>query len=203
MTVLGLLAASVLAPAYLVLLVGTRVDVDVLGVARTILLVVIVPLVAGMMTRTMLVRRMGPEAYRQRVATAFPGFSVVGVLAIVFLALGLKAEMIVFSPGLLFGAIPPLLLFYIGAFVVASLAGRALLSRGDGIAAVYGSAMRNLSIALGVAMASFGPEAALVLAVAYVIQVQSAAWYVRFADRVFGGTDGAPAAKSAVAGETA
>lgn len=46
--------------------------------------------------------------------------------------------------------------------------------------------MRNLSIALGVAMTSFGSEAALVLAAAFIIQVQSAAWSVRFTDRAFG-----------------
>lgn len=49
--------------------------------------------------------------------------------------------------------------------------------------------MRNLSIALAVAMNAFGAagaEAALVIAMAYIVQVQSAAWYVRVTDRVFG-----------------
>lgn len=45
--------------------------------------------------------------------------------------------------------------------------------------------MRNLSIALGLAVASFGPEAALVLAAAFIVQVQSAAWSVRFMDTAF------------------
>jgi ACR3 family arsenite efflux pump ArsB len=186
MTVFGLLGAAVLAPVYLVLLAGATVDVDVLGVARTVLLVVVVPLVAGVLTRRGLERKMGQEAYRERVAKAFPGMSVVGVLAIVFLALGLKARMIVYNPDLLIGTLLPLALFYVAAYAIATLVGRALLSRDDAVAAVYGSVMRNLSIALGVAIASFGPEAALVLAVAYVFQVQSAAWYVRLADRLLG-----------------
>ncbi|MCB2194104.1 MAG: arsenic resistance protein, partial [Deltaproteobacteria bacterium] len=69
------------------------------------------------------------------------------------------------------------------------LAGRWLLPRGEAIALVYGTVMRNLSIALALAMGAFGPqgsEAALVIAVAYIIQVQSAAWYVRFTESVFG-----------------
>jgi nucleotide-binding universal stress UspA family protein len=69
------------------------------------------------------------------------------------------------------------------------MAGRLLFSRRDAIAMVYGSVMRNLSIALAIAINAFGPQgsdAALVIAVAYIIQVQSAAWYVRWTDRFFG-----------------
>jgi predicted Na+-dependent transporter len=49
--------------------------------------------------------------------------------------------------------------------------------------------MRDLSIALAIAMNAFGPaasDAALVIAIAYIIQVQSAAWYVRLTNRFFG-----------------
>ena len=49
--------------------------------------------------------------------------------------------------------------------------------------------MYNLSIALALAMNAFGEDsanAALLIAVAYIFQVQSAAWYVRLGDRVFG-----------------
>ncbi|MDP2183319.1 MAG: arsenic resistance protein [Actinomycetota bacterium] len=186
MTVIGLLAASVLAPAYLYVLAGAVVDVDVIGVARDVLLVVFVPMVAAVATRTLLVRRVGQQAFRQRIAPAFPGLSTVGVLAIVFLAIGLKAKMIAMNPGLLLRIAAPLVLFYLVAFAVSTIAGRLALGRADAVAAVYGSVMRNLSIALGIAIASFGPEAALVLAGAYIVQVQAAAWYVRVADRVFG-----------------
>lgn len=54
---------------------------------------------------------------------------------------------------------------------------------------VYGTVMRNLSIALAIAINAFGEagaNAALVIALAYIIQVQSAAWYVQFTDRLFG-----------------
>lgn len=49
--------------------------------------------------------------------------------------------------------------------------------------------MRNLSIALAIAINAFGAQgadAALVIALSYIIQVQSAAWYVKFSDRIFG-----------------
>ena len=49
--------------------------------------------------------------------------------------------------------------------------------------------MRNLSIALALAMNAFGEgssDAALIITLAYIVQVQSAAWYVKLTDRVFG-----------------
>ena len=188
MTVIGLLASAVLAPLYLLALAGTVVDVDVVGVARTVALVVFVPMVAGVLTRHAIVRVTGPSAYSTRIAPLFPGLSTIGVMAIVFLAIGLKAPMIVSDPGLLLRIALPLLVFYVVAFGTATLIGRFALARDDAVAAVFGSVMRNLSIALGIAIASFGPEAALVLAAAYIVQVQGAAWYVRFVDRVLGST---------------
>jgi ACR3 family arsenite transporter len=73
MTVFGLLTASVLAPLYLVALAGKVVSVDVLGVAQTVLLVVFVPMVAGVLTRRVLVSRMGQAEYKSRDAPICPG----------------------------------------------------------------------------------------------------------------------------------
>ncbi|PIE44347.1 MAG: arsenite transporter, partial [Gammaproteobacteria bacterium] len=53
----------------------------------------------------------------------------------------------------------------------------------------YGTVMRNLSIALAIAMTAFGKEGAeiaIIIAMAYIIQVQAAAWYVKFNDKFFG-----------------
>ena len=186
MTVIGLIAASLLAPLYLSALAGKVVPVDMMGVLQTVLLVVAVPMVAGVLTRLALVRRYGEDVFKQSIAPVFPGLSSIGVLAIVFVAVGMKAKMIVGQPQLLLAITIPLVLFYGLNYVISTLLGKALLPRGDAIAVVYGTVMRNLSIALGIAVAQFGAEAALVLAVAYIIQVQSAAWYVKSTDRVFG-----------------
>jgi len=186
MTVIGLIAASLLAPVYLAVFAGAVVPVDVWGVVRTVVLVVGVPMAAGIMTRVILTRRYGAEHFTKRIVPVFPGLSTLGVLGIVFLAIGLKAQMIVSNPALLLSVIVPLLIFYAANYILSTLLGKALLARGDAIAVVYGTVMRNLSIALGIAVAQFGPEAALVLAIAYIVQVQSAAWYVKASDRVFG-----------------
>ncbi len=186
MTVIGLIVASLVAPFYLKVLAGRVVPVDMLGVLGTVVLVVAIPLAAAQVTRALLVRTYGTDRFKSRIAPVFPGVSILGVLGIVFVAVGLKAEMIVSRPMLTFAILVPLLIFYLANFALATFVGRALFGRGDAIALVYGTVMRNLSIALGVAIASFGPEAALVLAAGYIVQVQAAAWYVRLTDRVFG-----------------
>ena len=89
----------------------------------------------------------------------------------------------------------PLFLLYSFNYILSTLVGKFLLPRGDAIALVYGTVMRNLSIALAVAINAFGAagsDAALVIALAYIIQVQSAAWYVKLTDRVFGAPIPAP-----------
>lgn len=186
MTVIGLIAASLLAPLYLLVLAGAVVEVDFLEVLKTVVFVVGIPLIAGTLTRMILVQRYGQSRYKARIAPLFPGLSTLGVLVIVFVAIALKAKMIAQEPVLVLRILMPLIVFYGLNYLVATLAGRTLLGRGDAIAVVYGTVMRNLSIALGIAMTAFGAEAALLLATAYIVQVQSAAWYVKATGAVFG-----------------
>ena len=101
----------------------------------------------------------------------------------------MKAETIVSTPALLVVIFAPLLILYALNYSLATLVGAKLFARGDGIALVYGTVMRNLSIALAIAINAFGEagaNAALVIALAYVIQVQSAAWYVKLTTKLFG-----------------
>jgi len=111
------------------------------------------------------------------------------VLGIVFIALALKAKTIMGAPQMLVQILVPLAIVYAINYGLSTVLGRMLLPRGEAIAMVYGTVMRNLSIALAVAINAFGAQgsdAALVVALAYIIQVQSAAWYVKFTDRLFG-----------------
>ena len=82
----------------------------------------------------------------------------------------------------------PLCILYLFNFILSTIIGKLLLPRGEAIALVYGTVMRNLSIALAIAMNSFGAsgaDIALIVSAAYIIQVQAAAWYVRYTDRIF------------------
>jgi ACR3 family arsenite efflux pump ArsB len=200
MTVVGLVIGSLATPFYLQWLMGTVVPVDLAAVFRQIALVVLLPLLLGQATREWLVRRHGRERFRQEWAPRFPPLSTLGVLGVVFVALALKGGDLVARPSLLVDVLVPLLVLYALNYALSVTVGRFLLPRGDAIALVYGTVMRNLSIALALAMNAFGEagvDAALLIAVAYVVQVQSAAWSVRLANAVFGAQ---PAAGADAAG---
>jgi len=190
MTVIGLILGSLATPLYAKVLMGTAVDIPLGAIFRQIVLIVFLPLVMGVITRMVLVAQVGQQHYDRVLKPKFPAFSTLGVLGIVFVAMALKAQDIAANPGTLLSFLLPLAVLYGVNFTLSTLVGRFLFQRGDAIALVYGTVMRNLSIALAIAMTAFGKEAgseiALIIAMAYIIQVQAAAWYVKLTDRLFG-----------------
>lgn len=189
MTVIGLVAGSLLAPLYLKALLGAVVEIPVGQVAMQIALIVFLPMALGHVTQRVLVARHGAERFNAHHKLKFPPWSTLGVLGIVFVSMALKAPDILRSPLTLATLLLPLVLLYALNFVLSTLIGRMLFARGDAIALVYGTVMRNLSIALAIAIGVFreqGADAALLIALAYIVQVQAAAWYVRWTDRLFG-----------------
>lgn len=190
MTVFGLLIGSILTPIYIKVLMGTTIEIPMAKIFKQIMIVVILPLVLGNLTQRGLIARYGMAHYQKSLKPIFPPFSTLGVLGIVFVAMALKAKSIYNEPSQLLVLIGPLLLLYGLNFLISTLIGKRFFDRGNGIALVYGTVMRNLSIALAIAMTAFGKEEgseiALIIALAYIIQVQAAAWYAKFTDRIFG-----------------
>lgn len=189
MTVLGLILGSLATPFYVQWLMGETVPVNLGAVFLQIILVVFLPMLAGQLTQSYLIRRHGQQGYQTQWAPKFPPLSTLGVLGIVFVAIAIKGSTLVSQPAMLLDILLPLLVLYIFNYVFSTFVAKQLLPRGDAIALVYGTVMRNLSIALALAMNAFGDagaDAALLIAVAYIIQVQSAAWYVKFSERLFG-----------------
>ncbi len=196
MTVIGLTLGSIATPFYVRWLMGTALEVDIAAVMKQIVVIVFIPMIAGFITQQALVKAYGQKTFQTRLAPRFPALSTVGVLGIVFIAMALKAKAIAGAPQLLLNVLAPLVIIYALNFTLSTIVGKVFLPREDAIALVYGSVMRNLSIALAIAINAFGPQgssAALVVAMAYIIQVQSAAWYVKYADVVFGKPSKAPA----------
>ncbi len=189
MTVIGLTLGSLATPLYVQALMGAKVDVNLMLVVQQIVYIVFIPMLLGYFTRTALIGRYSMPVFKKDLAPRFPALSTIGVLGIVFVALALKARTIAADPAILAAIFVPLCIIYAVNFVLGTVLGKLLFSRGDAIALVYGTVMRNLSIALAISINAFGPEgadAALVIAASYIIQVQSAAWYVKLTDVVFG-----------------
>ena len=189
MTVIGLTLGSLATPLYVQFLLGAQIEVNTAAVVRQIILIVFLPMAAGFATQQLLIKKFGGEKFQKTIGPRFPGISMIGVLGIVFVAMALKPQAIAHAPQTLLVIMLPLLVVYALNYAISTLTGQLFLARGDAIALVYGTVMRNLSIALAIAINAFGErgaDAALVVALAYIIQVQSAAWYVKFTHRIFG-----------------
>jgi ACR3 family arsenite efflux pump ArsB len=190
MTVIGLILGSLATPFYAKWLMGAVVEIPLGDIFKQIIIIVFLPMLLGFVTRVLLIRIVGADKYHKNLKQKFPAFSTLGVLGIVFVAMALKAKDIVNNPLELLSFLIPLGILYLGNFALSTLVGKFMFDRGDAIALVYGTVMRNLSIALAIAMTAFGKEQgseiALIIAMAYIIQVQAAAWYVRFTDNIFG-----------------
>jgi ACR3 family arsenite efflux pump ArsB/nucleotide-binding universal stress UspA family protein len=195
MVVFGLVLGALAAPIYTKIFMGATIDVDMLHMFKQIALFVFVPLSLGMITQYLVIKKYGKSAWNQHIKPKFPPFSALGVILIAFVAMALKAKNIIANPGDIVSILVPLTVFYLVTYVFLSLAGKLFFSREDAIAMVFGVVMRDLSIALAIAMTAFGKQGltiALLIALAYVVQIQSAAWYVRLVDVIFGKTTTEP-----------
>jgi ACR3 family arsenite efflux pump ArsB len=189
MLVYGLIIGSAAAPVYTKVFMGTNVDVNMLHMFKMVCIFVFVPLIAGILTQTFIIKRHGKKVWMEKYKPNFPPFSALGVTMIVFVAMSLKAKNIIAHPMDLVTIAIPLVVFYLISYVMLTIIGKMFFERGDAIAMVYGVVMRDLSIALAIAMTAFpgkGPTIALLISIAYIFQVQSGAWYVRLAPKIFG-----------------
>jgi arsenite transporter len=189
MVVFGLIIGSLAAPVYTKVFMGATIDVNMPHMFKQIAIFVFLPLVVGLLTQTYGQKKYGPKDWNERIKPKFPPFSALGVVLIAFLAMSLKARHIIANPGDIFIILLPLVVFYLVSYVLLTFVGRFLFNREDAIAMVFGVVMRDLSIALAIAMTAFGKEGltiALLISLAYIIQIQSAAWYVKFVNVMFG-----------------
>lgn len=189
MVIFGLIIGAIVAPIYTKVFMGTTIEVNMLHMFKQIALFVFVPLFAGIATQVAGVKKYGEKTWNQKIKPRFSPFSALGVTIIAFVAMSLKAKNIIANPGDIVTILLPLIVFYLISYIFLSVVGKLFFTRGDAIAMVFGVVMRDLSIALAIAMTAFGEQGltiALLISLAYVIQIQSAAWYVRFSEKIFG-----------------
>lgn len=192
MTIFGLLIGSILTPIYINQLMGATVSIEMIKIIQQITIIIVIPLILGHIIQRLLIARYGMAHYQEKLKKQFPPISTLGVLGIVFVAMALKAKTVFNDPVILLDIFIPLLLLYAINFIFSTVIGKLFFKRGDAIALLYGSVMRNLSIALAIAMTAFGQEGAdiaLVISLGYVIQVQMGAWVVKFTDKIYGKAD--------------
>lgn len=175
----NLLVSIGMIPLYMNWFFGSSMAFDNLLILKSLFQVIVVPLFLGILTRKLLVRRMGMQRF-SRIKPQLGGVSALGVVLIVFIAISLKSTMILSRPELALLSLIPLTLFYGVMMSVSHWMGRRWLNREDRISLVYATTLRNLTLALGIGLSAFGDTLAVFLiAIAYVVQLPFATSYLK------------------------
>ena len=167
----GLILVIVAVPFWMVVLVGQIVPVDVGLMIKQLALIVVLPLLAGVLTRRFILRRYGLPTYK-KIQPVLPAISSLGMYAIVFIAVGMQAHNIISEPTIILRLIPAIAILYSLLFVLAiAYAKVAHLDYGDAIAIGYSTTAKNHAITLALAITAFGGLAVLPAAFAPIVQI--------------------------------
>lgn len=182
-TTTGLLLGSILAPWYLLVMVGKYVPIDIFLTLKTISLIIIVPLILGMITYYNIIKKYSLEYFQKSIKPYLPAASSWGMIFIIFISISMNAPRIMSSLSVFLIALLVLIAFYGINYSLAIFFSRKMFNPQDGLTLVFSTALRNLSIAIGLAATAFGPNAALMVSLAFLIQGQAAGWFIKLNER--------------------
>ncbi len=186
---LNSVAQMLLIPVYARLLIG-NVSFDVWIVAESVVLYLGLPLVLGVATRMLVVRRRG-EAGMDALKPALNGVSILGLLFTLIVMFALKGDLIITRPSIVLDmAIPMTMFFVVMFFVVLAVGWRLRFSYRDAVAVAFNATGRDFEIAIAIAITAFSPTVALATVVGPLIEVPVMLFLVwaatRLAPRLFG-----------------
>ncbi len=186
---LNSVAQMLLIPVYARLLIGD-VNFDVWVVAESVVLYLGLPLVLGVATRMLVVRRRG-EAGMDELKPYLNGLSILGLLFTLVVMFALKGDLILQRPGIVIEMAIPMALFFAAMFfTVLGVGWRLGFQYRDAVAVAFNATGRDFEIAIAIAITAFGPTVALATVVGPLIEVPVMLFLVwsamRLAPRMFG-----------------
>jgi arsenite transporter len=186
---LNSVAQMLLIPVYARLLIGD-VHFDVWIVAESVVLYLGLPLVLGVATRMLVVRRRG-EAGMEALKPALNGLSILGLLFTLIVMFALKGDLILQRPAIVVEMAIPMTLFFMAMFFIVLLVGwRLRFPYRDAVAVAFNATGRDFEIAIAIAITAFSPTVALATVVGPLIEVPVMLFLVwsamRLAPRLFG-----------------
>lgn len=158
-------------------------SVSPLKIALPILIIIIIPLIMAYFTQRRL-RSKHDQAALGAIKQKFAAFSNLGLLAVLFALMGIRQNQIIFDrPDLLLKAIMPLAIFYALSLALSLILYR-LKGGAEGRALAWGTYLRYITLALGLAISLVyqNPEyslAVMVVILAYLIQIPSSFWLAK------------------------
>lgn len=183
LTVISLVAGSLLAPWYLYAMIGGYINIDVLSILKTVSIVIFLPLFMGITTYYLIMKKYTREEFEVSVKPYLSAITAWGMVYVIFTGMSTNARTIVSKPGLLLVSLLVWVIFYSVNYLVSIKVGRRYFNRQDSVTLVFGTVLRNLAISIGLAAAVFGVTAAFMVSLAFLFQGQSAAWFVRLNEK--------------------
>jgi ACR3 family arsenite transporter len=178
-----------LIPVYANLLIGA-VEFDTWVVAQSVVLYLGLPLLLGVVTRILVVRRRG-EAGMEALKPLLNAVSILGLLFTLIVMFALKGDLILEQPAIVLAMAIPMTLFFALMFFTVFLVGwRLRFPYRDAVACAFNATGRDFEIAIAIAITAFSPTVALATVVGPLIEVPvmlSFVWSaIRLAPRLFG-----------------
>ncbi|MGZ8563183.1 MAG: arsenic resistance protein [Candidatus Limnocylindria bacterium] len=167
---LNSIVQMILIPVYARLLIG-NISFDVWVVAESVVLYLGLPLIAGVATRMVVVRR-GGEAAMDRLKPILNGISILGLLFTLVVMFALKGDLILRRPQIVAEMAIPMTLFFAAMFFTVFVIGSWLRFRyEDAVAVAFNATGRDFEIAIAIAITAFTPTVALATVVGPLIEV--------------------------------
>ncbi len=164
---------SVLAYAFITVLstwiggagAGAIVDISIWQVAKAVFIYLGIPFIAGIITRSVLVKTRGKDWYDNVFMKKLGPTALIGLLFTIIVMFSLKGEYIVKLPMDVFRIAVPLLLYFIIMFGISFFMSHRLgFSYDQSTTLAFTAASNNFELAIAVAVAVFGIESGMAFA---------------------------------------
>lgn len=157
--------------------------VSPLKITVPIVVIIIIPLVLAYLTQTRLKKAFGLQTF-DKIKQQFAAASNLGMLVVLFVLMGIKNNSVIFEhPEYVLKAIPSLLLFYIINLIISWQINKRV-GGAEGRAMFWGTYLRYVTLALGLAISLLYQNPAYNLSVimvvlAYLVQIPSSFWLAK------------------------
>jgi BASS family bile acid:Na+ symporter len=175
---LTMFLAPFLIPPLMFLLAGSGVMVDPWAMFQQLALILLVPLALGVVLRWLADRYWNPQPYLQ----LLPALSALTAVLLMFATCNVNVPLILARWDLVPALIGAVILIFPIGFLVPHWVGRYAFGWEQRIAVTFSSGMKNLPIAVGLALSSYHthPLVGLPIAMAFILQMLTASTFYRY-----------------------